>query len=151
MQNTFVSNRVQGLASYSIRLFNPPAELKPLIRLTDLGPSGAVQIFIYSSLSNISIDPSRCSDTISHVEILHILMASILTSQSSFPKPAQLYSSEVWEQKRTIISQLYRDEARSLKDVLAILAQDHDFRPTCVSLIATDLSLLPNNFQSRYA
>jgi hypothetical protein len=44
--------------------------------------------------------------------------------------PAQSYSPEVWEQKRLIITQLYRDEAKSLHDVRVILAQQHDFRPT---------------------
>jgi hypothetical protein len=45
-----------------------------------------------------------------------------------------------------IISQLYRDEARSLNDVLVILAQEQDFRPTYASLIASGLRYQTDNF-----
>ncbi|KAF2807298.1 uncharacterized protein BDZ99DRAFT_522915 [Mytilinidion resinicola] len=57
-------------------------------------------------------------------------MSSFVPSQHSRLIPARSYSSEAWEQKRMIISQLYRDEARSLNNVLVVLAQEHDFRPT---------------------
>lgn len=60
--------------------------------------------------------------------------------------PARSYSPEEWEQKRTIISQLYRDEARSLNHVLVILAQEHGFRPTHASLAVGDLSLRTDSF-----
>ncbi|KAF2177096.1 hypothetical protein K469DRAFT_604656, partial [Zopfia rhizophila CBS 207.26] len=61
-------------------------------------------------------------------------MALFVPSQPSRLIPARSYSSEEWEQKRTIISQLYRDEARSLNDVLVTLAQEHHFRPTYATL-----------------
>jgi hypothetical protein len=48
--------------------------------------------------------------------------------------PAQSYSSEEWQQKRSIITQLYRHEAKSLSQVQAILADQFTFRPTQVSL-----------------
>jgi hypothetical protein len=42
---------------------------------------------------------------------------------------ARTYSSEEWEQKRAIITQLYRDEEKSLDHVRSVLAHQ-SFRPT---------------------
>jgi hypothetical protein len=39
------------------------------------------------------------------------------------------YSKEEWEQKRPIITRLYRDEEKSLDHVRSVLAQQ-SFRPT---------------------
>ncbi|KAE9372648.1 hypothetical protein N431DRAFT_457350 [Stipitochalara longipes BDJ] len=45
----------------------------------------------------------------------------------------QSYSADEWEQKRSIITQLYRDENTCLDHVRSILAQQ-EFRPTAVML-----------------
>jgi len=44
--------------------------------------------------------------------------------------PAQSYSSVEWEQKRHIITRLYRDERMTLRNVRIVLAQQECFRPT---------------------
>ncbi|CZR67524.1 uncharacterized protein PAC_17423 [Phialocephala subalpina] len=44
-------------------------------------------------------------------------------------KPAQTYTSQEWEQKRPLITRLYRDESRTLYQVRLALAQE-TFRPT---------------------
>lgn len=59
-------------------------------------------------------------------------MAFLAVSSSSILTPAQAYSAEEWEEKRSIITQLYREEAKKLHDVRVILASQHDFRPTSV-------------------
>jgi hypothetical protein len=43
--------------------------------------------------------------------------------------PPRSYSSEEWEQKRPLITQLYRDQEKSLDHVRSVLAQQ-SFRPT---------------------
>lgn len=40
--------------------------------------------------------------------------------------------SEEWEAKRPIITRLYQEEKRSLKDVMDILERDHHFKATYV-------------------
>ncbi len=40
------------------------------------------------------------------------------------------YSASEWSQKQTVITQLYRDSRRSLKEVRVILAQQHELYPT---------------------
>jgi hypothetical protein len=50
-------------------------------------------------------------------------------SASIASRRAQAYSSAEWEQKRQIITQLYRDEEKSLRDVMFVLAQQL-FHPT---------------------
>jgi hypothetical protein len=57
-------------------------------------------------------------------------MVSIVIPPKVVLTPAQSYSSEEWEQKRSIITHLYRDETKSLYDVRIILVQQHAFRPT---------------------
>jgi hypothetical protein len=57
-------------------------------------------------------------------------MASLIAPIPILLTPAQSYSSEEWDEKRSFITQLYRDEDRSLHDVRIILAQRHTFRPT---------------------
>ena len=42
---------------------------------------------------------------------------------------ARTYSTQEWDEKRPLITQLYRDEERSLNHVRAVLAQQ-EFRPT---------------------
>ena len=44
--------------------------------------------------------------------------------------PARSYSAEQWEEKRPLITQLYRNEARKLHDIRITLALEHEFRPT---------------------
>ncbi|PSN71511.1 hypothetical protein BS50DRAFT_570851 [Corynespora cassiicola Philippines] len=61
-------------------------------------------------------------------------MASLIPTQPTVRLPYQSYSSDEWEKKRITITQLYRDKARSLKDVLGILQREHDFRPTTAML-----------------
>ena len=97
--------------------------------------------YLSITLSLPTINLLRSSCTPVGAEILYIPMASLVPSQPGRHIPARSYSAEAWEQNRMIISQLYRDEARSLNDVLVILAQEYDFRPTYGSLIASDLSL----------
>ena len=40
--------------------------------------------------------------------------------------------SDEWEKKRPIIARLYQEEKKSLKEVMDILARDHQFTATCV-------------------
>lgn len=37
-----------------------------------------------------------------------------------------------WETKRPIITKLYQEERKSLKEVMEILERDHGFKATCV-------------------
>jgi len=42
------------------------------------------------------------------------------------------YSAEEWNEKRELITRLYFEEDRTLKDVRQMLADEYDFKPTCV-------------------
>ena len=53
----------------------------------------------------------------------------ILGTLSGALIPAQSYSSEEWEQKRLFITQLYRDERKTVKEIISALVQQ-SFRPT---------------------
>jgi hypothetical protein len=57
-------------------------------------------------------------------------MTSITIPQPTIVPPARSYSTEAWEQKREVITKLYRQDAKTLKEVRAILADEHDFWPT---------------------
>ncbi|KAE9381186.1 hypothetical protein N431DRAFT_476070 [Stipitochalara longipes BDJ] len=54
---------------------------------------------------------------------------SITSSGPAHSASARAYTVEEWEQKRPIITQLYRDEEKSLDHVRSVLAQQ-SFRPT---------------------
>jgi hypothetical protein len=51
------------------------------------------------------------------------------TSLSNPLTPAQSHSKDEWEQKRPLITQLYRDEGKTLDHVRSVLGQQ-SFRPT---------------------
>jgi hypothetical protein len=51
------------------------------------------------------------------------------TSLSNPLTPAQSHSKDEWEQKRPLITQLYRDEGKTLDYVRSVLGQQ-SFRPT---------------------
>jgi hypothetical protein len=58
------------------------------------------------------------------------IMASFPPPTSTISTSIQSYNADEWEQKRLVITQLYRDEAKTLRIVQAILAQQYGFRPT---------------------
>lgn len=41
--------------------------------------------------------------------------------------------SDQWEAKRAIITKLYQEEKRSLKEVMDILERDYNFKATCAA------------------
>lgn len=55
-------------------------------------------------------------------------------TRSSVPpsRPRKRIPGEEWEAKRPIITKLYQEEKKSLKEVMDILERDHRFRATCV-------------------
>jgi hypothetical protein len=46
------------------------------------------------------------------------------------------YTLEEWRRHRQLITQLYFEEGRTLKEVAEYLRQEYDFAPTCVLLLA---------------
>jgi Clr5 domain len=54
----------------------------------------------------------------------------IIFSQPTLVPSARSYSNEEWDEKREIITRLYRGDGKTLKEVRVTLADQHDFRPT---------------------
>jgi hypothetical protein len=54
--------------------------------------------------------------------------------ESALPPPTgtRFHTAQEWEDIRLIFTKLYQVEDRTLKDVIDILAERHDFRATCV-------------------
>jgi hypothetical protein len=50
--------------------------------------------------------------------------------ESSTKRSTNSYSTEEWKRKRGLITKLYFEEGKTLKEVRAILEGEHDFRPT---------------------
>lgn len=47
-------------------------------------------------------------------------------------RPRKRIPGEIWETKRPIITKLYQEEKKSLKEVMEVLERDHGFKATCV-------------------
>lgn len=47
--------------------------------------------------------------------------------------PGKRIPSSEWEKKRPIITRLYQEEKRPLKEVMEILQREHGFTATCVN------------------
>lgn len=50
--------------------------------------------------------------------------------ESSTKRATNSYSTEQWKQKRGLITSLYFEQGKTLKEVRSILEKDHDFKPT---------------------
>lgn len=50
--------------------------------------------------------------------------------------PRKRIPSQEWEKKRPIITRLYQEEKKPLKEVMEILERDHNFTATCVLVLA---------------
>lgn len=57
-------------------------------------------------------------------------MTSIIIPQPTLVPAARSYSTGEWDEKRGIITELYRGQGKTLKEVRTILTEQHDFRPT---------------------
>jgi Clr5 domain len=51
-------------------------------------------------------------------------------AESSTKRATNSYSTEEWKRKRGLITKLYFEDGKTLKDVRSILDREHDFRPT---------------------
>jgi hypothetical protein len=50
--------------------------------------------------------------------------------ESSTRRATNSYSTEEWKRKRSLITKLYFEEGKTLKEVRSILENEHDFKPT---------------------
>lgn len=50
--------------------------------------------------------------------------------ESSTKRSNNSYSPEEWKSKRGLITKLYFEEGKTLKEVRSILDKEHDFKPT---------------------
>lgn len=50
--------------------------------------------------------------------------------ESSTKRATNSYSTEEWKQKRGLITKLYFEDGKTLKEVRAMLEKEHDFKPT---------------------
>lgn len=50
--------------------------------------------------------------------------------ESGSKRSTNSYSTEEWKKKRGLITKLYFEEGKTLKEVRSILEKDHDFKPT---------------------
>jgi hypothetical protein len=51
-------------------------------------------------------------------------------AESSTKRATISYSTEEWKQKRGLITRLYFEQGKTLKEVRSILEQEHNFKPT---------------------
>lgn len=58
------------------------------------------------------------------------------------------YTPEQWAEKRSIITQLYAIEGKSLREVKELLRIRYDFRPTCVKSFLLDCDIYANDWSS---
>src|ERR1700753_1066543 len=54
------------------------------------------------------------------------------------------YTSEEWRRHRPLITQLYFEEGRTLKDVAEYLKREYDFAPTYVLLLSPAIPAITN-------
>lgn len=57
-------------------------------------------------------------------------MADDVAAAASNSKRTEWADSEAWERHRTVITQLYDSQNRTLKQVIEIMERDHDFHAT---------------------
>jgi hypothetical protein len=50
--------------------------------------------------------------------------------ESSTKRASNSYSMEEWKQKRGLITSLYFEQGKTLKEVRSFLEKEHDFKPT---------------------
>ncbi|KAJ0298536.1 hypothetical protein COL5a_011999 [Colletotrichum fioriniae] len=72
--------------------------------------------------SNIAVPPKRKTSTDSE--------ADEMTSSGQSAKPRKRVPAEIWEAKRPIITRLYQEEKKSLKEVMEIMQRDYHFAAT---------------------
>lgn len=56
--------------------------------------------------------------------------ADDMTSPGKSAKPRKRVPAEIWETKRPIITRLYQEEKKSLKEVMEIMERDYHFTAT---------------------
>jgi hypothetical protein len=54
--------------------------------------------------------------------------------------PGRRIPSAEWEKKRPIITKLYQEEKRPLKEVMEVLEREHGFTATCVLTLSLSLN-----------
>ena len=57
-------------------------------------------------------------------------------------KMRQRIPRDEWEQKRHIVTKLYQEDKKPLKEVMDILAKEHNFKATCVHLCPPRLNTI---------
>jgi hypothetical protein len=51
-------------------------------------------------------------------------------AESSNKRATNSYSTEEWRQKRELITSLYFEQGKTLKEVRSLLEEEHNFKPT---------------------
>lgn len=72
--------------------------------------------------SSLAVPPKRKTSTDSE--------ADEMTSSGQSAKPRKRVPAEIWETKRPIITRLYQEEKKSLKEVMEIMQRDYHFAAT---------------------